>query len=87
MYKILVRADYPWDVAQVAGRRFHKRVVTALHANELTDEIKNSPLLDITPGDPETEPAPVIETAPATETKPIVEPEPAKTIKHKRGTK
>ena len=86
MYKILVRADYPWDVAQVAGRRFHKREAVTLHANELTDEIKNSPLLDITPGEPETEPAPVIETAPIIETKPTVEPEPAKPGK-KRGGK
>ena len=42
-----VRADYPWQIAQVGGRRFHKDAPTQLHPHELTDEIKNSALLEI----------------------------------------
>lgn len=44
---VRVRADYPWDIAQVGGRRFFKHEATQLHPHELTDEIKNSPLLDV----------------------------------------
>lgn len=42
-----VRADYDWDLAQVGGVRFHKTNAVQLAPHELTDEIKNSPLLTI----------------------------------------
>lgn len=61
-YSVKVKPDSRWQSVRVAAREFTKAGVT-LQESELNDEIKNSPLLDITPVDepaltpePETEP-------------------------------
>ncbi len=88
---VRVRADYPWQIAQVGGRRFHKDVPTQLHPHELTDEIKNSALLEIETLESET----VASETPASATVESVEPanaqtvsaEPARKMKNRRGAK
>lgn len=86
---VRVRADYPWDIAQVGGKRFHKDVPTQLHPHELTDEIKNSALLEI-----ETLESANVENVesetPASATVESVEPvtaQPARKMKNRRGAK
>lgn len=85
---VRVRADYPWQIAQVGGRRFHKDTPTQLHPHELTDEIKNSALLEI-------ETVENVATAESVESVATVEPvnaqpvsaEPTRKIKNRRGAK
>lgn len=48
IYQVTVKQDYRWSDCQVAGRTFSKRAVTNVAEADLTDEIRNSPLLDVT---------------------------------------
>lgn len=43
-YLVRVKGDYRWNNVRVAGRQFGK-APTPLHESELTDEIRNSPIL------------------------------------------
>jgi len=61
MYEVLVSEKYRWDTARVAGRIFSKRGVEYIHEHEMTDEIRNSPLLsvvEVKAAEPEPEPDP-----------------------------
>lgn len=55
LYEVRVREDYPWGTARVGGRMFAKAEATPVPESEMTDEIRNSPLLvvsDALPTDP-----------------------------------
>lgn len=79
---VRVRADYPWQIAQVGGRRFHKDVPTQLHAHELTDEIKNSALLEI-----QTFESVASENVASENVEGVASVEPTRKIKTRRGAK
>lgn len=47
MYRIKVKAGYRWSQARVAGRAFSKFEVVELHEVDMSEEIHNSPLLEV----------------------------------------
>ena len=48
VYQVTVKSDYRWSDVQVSSRTFSKRSVTSVAEGDMNDEIRNSPLLDIT---------------------------------------
>ena len=47
MYEVRVKDEWQHSTAQVAGRIFSKAGVEYIHEHEMTDEIRNSPVLDV----------------------------------------
>ncbi len=47
IYKVTVDPGYRWSVVTVAGRHFSKRTVTEIQEGDMTEEIRNSPLLKV----------------------------------------
>ena len=81
-YLVRVRDNYPWDSAQIGGQRFYKHVPLERAASEVSDEMRSSPILEITETTPASDPvvdaavAPVLNElpdAPAPETEPNAE--------------
>jgi len=46
-YNVRLKPNYRFNTAQVGGREFLKVLPTLVHESEMTDEIRNSPLLDV----------------------------------------
>lgn len=47
MYKVTVKADYRWNDAQVGGKVFSKKAIVEIAEADMTEEILNSPLLEV----------------------------------------
>jgi hypothetical protein len=52
IYLVTVAADYRWSTVNVGGRSFSKSGVTEVREGDLTDEIRQSPLLKVVEVDP-----------------------------------
>lgn len=47
MYSVKVKPDYRHSTATVGGRMFRKSGTVVVVDSDMTDEIKNSPILDV----------------------------------------
>lgn len=57
MWKCQVKQDYRFPTARIAGRPFVKTEAVHLNEAQITDEIINSPVLDVEEYDDDPEPA------------------------------
>jgi len=47
MYRVCVNSDYRWAMATVGGRHFTKHAAVEIQESDMTEEIRQSPILDV----------------------------------------
>jgi hypothetical protein len=58
IFHVTVHPDNRWNMVTVDGRHFSKTTVAEIQEGDLTDEIRNSPLLQVTEAEGEAEARP-----------------------------